>query len=157
MQRRAVLRSLTAVTAAAATGLAGCNGDGGDGADHQCATPNGDLRNALPRGNGFTDPSVDANDNATEVGGATEHVLGSYITDDQNYLFVIAKYESNDAAKTAAATDENWAGFGYPVTGYIVVGKFAYVAMGPDEATVTDLMATAAPLDEDCATTIVFL
>lgn len=150
MHRRAVLRSLTAVTAATAAGLAGCQTD--SGSTKRCGTPNGDLRSALPRGDGFTNPSVDTNNNATEVGGANTHVLGSYITDDENYLFVIAKYDSNGGAKAAAAAEENWTGFGYPVTGYVVVETYAYVAMGPTESNVTDLMAAAAPLNENCAT-----
>jgi hypothetical protein len=150
MERRAVLRSVTAATAATAVGLAGCNGTDEDGT--QCGTPNGDLQAALPRGDGFNNPSVDTNNNATEVGGATEHVLGSYVTDDTTYLFVIANYESHSAAQTAATTEDNWLGFRYDVTGYIVVETYAYVAMGPDESSVTDLMTAAGPLDADCVT-----
>jgi hypothetical protein len=148
MKRRAVLRSLTAATAATAVGLAGCNGTGENGT--QCGTPNGDLEAALPRGDGFDNPSVDTNNNATEVGGATEHVLGSYVTDDETHLFVIGRYESNSAAWTAATTEDNWLGFGYDVAGYVVAEEYAYVAMGPNESSVTDLMTAAGPLDADC-------
>jgi len=148
MRRRAVLQSVAAATAASAVGLAGCNGADGNG--DGCGTPNADLAAALPRGNGFTDPSVDTNNSASEVGGATEHVIGSYVTDDQTYLFVIGRYESHSAAQSAASTEENWVGFGYDVTGYVVVEEYAYVAMGPDEATVSDLMTAAGPLNADC-------
>lgn len=148
MRRRAVLRSMAATAAVAAGGLAGCNTTNGNGGE--CATPNGDLEAVLPRGNGFSNPSVDSNNNATEVGGARTHVIGSYVTDDRTYLFIIGEYESNSAAETAASTEENWADFGYEVTGYIVAGKYAYVAMGPDESSVTDLMTAAGPLTEAC-------
>jgi hypothetical protein len=149
MQRRAVLQTLAAVTTATAAGLAGCtttdrNGNG-------CGTPNGDLEAALPRGDDFNNPSIDTNNNATEVGGAKEHVLGSYIMDEKTYLFAIGNYDSNSVARTAATTEENWAGFGYNVTGYVVVDTYAYVAMGPDEESVTELMTAAGPLNSDCA------
>lgn len=148
MQRRAVLQSLAGVTAATAAGLAGCNTTvGGDG----CGTPNGDLEAALPRGNDFGSPSVDTDNNGTEVGGARDNVLGGYVTDEETYLFVIGEYDSEDTARTAARTRENWVGFGYDTTGYIVVDAYAYVAMGPDEGSVTELMADAGPLDSDCA------
>ncbi len=150
MQRRAVLESLTAVTAAATAGLAGCSSD--STSTNPCGTPDGDLESALPRGNGYDDPSVDTNNNASEVGGATEHALGSYIADDANFLFVIGKHESDGDAITAASSEENWADFGYNVTGYITVAEYAYVAMGPNESSVTDLMAAAGPLNADCAT-----
>jgi hypothetical protein len=157
MRRRAVLQSLTAVTAAATAGLAGCSTDGTTSTT-PCGTPSGDLQRALPRGNGYDDPSVDTNNNATEVGGATEHALGSYITDDENFLFVISKFESDDDAIAAASTEQNWAGFGYNATGYIVVDQYAYVAMGPNESSVADLMAAAGPLNDDCVSEkIVFL
>jgi|AntRauTorcE11898_2_1112593.scaffolds.fasta_scaffold25245_2 hypothetical protein len=149
MRRRAVLRSLAAVTAAATAGLAGCSTDDTT-STNPCGTPSGDLQSALPRGNGYGDPSVDTNNNATEMGGATQHAIGSYITDDENFLFVISEFESNDDATAAASTEENWADFGYDVTGYIVVGKYAYVAMGPNESSVTDLMAAAGPLNDEC-------
>jgi hypothetical protein len=149
MQRRDVLQSLTTVAAATAAGLAGCNTTDGDGGG--CRTPNGGLGAALPRGNGFNDPSIDSNNSATEVGGATEHVLGGYTTDDETYLFVIAEYESNAAARTAASTEDNWLSFGYNVTGYVVVDNYTYVAMGADETNVTDLMTAAGPLTADCA------
>lgn len=149
MRRRAVLRSLTAATAATAAGLAGCNATDGNGTE--CATPNGDLEAALPHGNGFNNPSVDTNNNATEVGGAAEHVLGGYTTDEQTYLFVIAEYESNAAARTAARSENNWQGFGYNVTGYVVVNNYTYVAMGANETSVTELMAAAGPLNSNCA------
>ncbi|WP_340100236.1 hypothetical protein [Salinibaculum salinum] len=150
MRRRAVLRSLTAVTAAAATGLAGCSTNSTT-STNPCGTPSGDLQRALPRGNGYEDPSVDTNSNATEVGGATEHALGSYVTDDENFLFVISEFESEDDATAAASTEQNWADFGYNTTGYVVVNQYAYVAMGPSESSVTDLMAAAGPLNDDCA------
>jgi hypothetical protein len=137
------------MTAATTAGLAGCNTTGGNG--NGCGTPNGDLEAALPRGNGFNDPSIDTNNNATEVGGAREHVLGGYTTNDGTYLFVIGEYDSNSAARAAASTQENWADFGYAVTGYVVVDTYAYVAMGSDEQSVTDLMAAAGPLNSDCA------
>lgn len=150
MQRRAVLKSLTAATAAATAGLAGCSTD--STSTNPCGTPDGDLRSALPRENGYDDPSVDTNNNASEVGGATEHALGSYVIDEENFLFVISKYESNSDATTAASSEQNWADFGYNVTGYIAVDEYAYVAMGPNESSVTDLMAAAGPLNADCAT-----
>lgn len=145
MQRRAVLESLTAVTA----GLAGCSTDGSG--PNPCGTPSGDLQSALPRENGYDDPSVDTNNNATEVGGATDHVLGGYVTDDENFLFVVSEYESNVDARAAASAEQNWVDFGYNVTGYVVVDEYAYVAMGPNESSVTDLMAAAGPLNDDCA------
>jgi hypothetical protein len=148
MRRRGVLQSMAAATTATAVALAGCNGTGGNG--NGCGTPNGDLAAALPRGNGFTNPSVDANNNASEVGGATEHVLGSYVTDEETYLFVIGRYDSNSDARTAASTEDNWLDFGYDVTGYVVVEEYAYVALGPDESTVADLLAAAGPLNADC-------
>lgn len=148
MQRRVVLQSLTVATAAT-VGVAGCSTDTDD--RNPCGTPSGDLESALPSGNGFNNPSVDANNNATEVGGATRHVLGSYITDDQNFLFVISEHESNSDAREAARSEEIWGDFGYNVTGYIVVDQYAYVAMGPTESSVTDLMAAAGPLNEECA------
>ena len=146
MERRAVLRSLAAATAA---GLVGCSATGGD--ENGCGTPNGDLEAALPRGNGFDSPSVDTNNNATEVGGATEHVLGGYVTGEETYLFVIGRYDSNRSARTAASTEDNWTGYGYDATAYVVVGTYAYVAMGPDEGSVTNLMSAAGPLTTDCA------
>jgi hypothetical protein len=156
MQRRAVLQSLTAVTAATATGLAGCSTSSESGP--QCGTPGEDLESALPRGDGFDNPSVDSNNNASEVGGAREHVLGSYVSGDETHLFVIGRYDSEEAADTAASTDENWVTYGYATTGYLVVGEYAYVAMGPNESSVTDLMAAAGPLNDHCARErIVFL
>lgn len=149
MNRRTVLQSLAAATAATAPALAGCGGDVGQ--NKTCDTPNDDLTSALPRGGEFGDPSIDENNSATEVGGAKQHVIGGYITDDdENLLFVIGEYELETRARGVASNGSHWESFGYETTGYIVVEEYAYVVMGPSESKVQELMARAGPLNSEC-------
>lgn len=147
MRRRDLLGALAATTV---TGLAGCPaaGDGDGSAD--CATPGGDLTAALPQEDEYSDPSVDQNNSAEEVGGATQNVLASYQTDSGTYLFVIGQYDSEQAARDAATDRETWESYSDGVVGSLVVDTYAYVAMGPKESDVRDLMARAGPLNEAC-------
>lgn len=151
MQRRAVMRLLSTATAGAVAGLAGCSSSGnGEDKPVQCNTPAGDLEVALPRGGKFSQPTVDTNNSASEIGGAERHVLGSYRTDDETYLFFIAEYVSGEAARDAATDEEIWASFDDHVTGYVVIEEYAYVVMGPTESDVRELMTQAGPLGDNC-------
>lgn len=145
MQRRAVLRSLSAT---AAIGLAGC--PLGDSSEPQCGTPGENLEGALPSSGKYSNPTVDANNTAEEVSGATRHVLASYRTEEGNYLFVIGEYASDDAAREAGSDEETWSSYGDDIVGALVVDTYVYVVMGPDQEGVRELMAAADPLNEAC-------
>ncbi len=147
MRRRDLLGAVAATTV---TGLAGCPAAGGGNEGPECATPNGGLNDALPRGDEYSDPSVDQNNSAEEVAGATQNVLASYQTDSGTYLFVIGQYDSEEAARNAATDRETWESYSDGVVGSLVVNAYAYIAMGPKESGVRDLMAQAGPLNEAC-------
>jgi hypothetical protein len=146
MRRRDVLGSLAVTTVA---GLAGCPASGGGG-NPTCETPSGELTDALPRSGKYSDPAVDENDSATEVGGATRHVIASYQTGGETYLFVIGRYDSGRTAREAATDRETWSDYSDGVVGSLVVDTVAYVVMGPNEGGVRELMAQAGPLDDAC-------
>jgi len=147
MRRRDLLGSLAA---AMAVGSAGCQYVGGDSDEPMCSTPNGELRDALPSSGEYSNPSIDDNNTAEEVSGATQHVFASYQTDDGRFLFVIGQYDTPREARDAATDSDTWMAYADGVVGTLAVDSYAYVVMGPDEAGVRNLLAEADPLNEAC-------
>lgn len=155
MERR---KFLVSVGAGSVSGLAGCSGvntgdsdDSTNEEDAACTPPAGDsLEDSLPDSDDYEmqgDPTTSSGEQDNIESTVSAIYTGA---DDADFLLSIAEFSSSDAASAEADNIQSEAGNVEEAFGYIVTGKYVFLALGPDERTVTSFMKASPTLSDGC-------
>jgi hypothetical protein len=155
MNRRDILKSMSALVAVSTAGLAGCIGGdgggsgGGSGESRSCDVPGGNLKDYFPDSDDYTlqDPIRVIEQSSIE--GQEREADAFYNGPNGEMVFQITQYSSETvAAEETTTVSEQGSGYAGSV-GYIQTGTYIISAIGADKSTVKDIMK-ATPLGDGC-------
>lgn len=128
--------------------MAGCGGILGGGG---CSKPKDDFTKSMPDSDDYkVQGEVSTGDGEGQED--IEKTAGGLYKgpDGEGYFFVIAEFSSKDVAKEKAKNASSDASGSDGAYGYIITGKYGYVASGPSKDKVKKFMKTSPTLGDSC-------